>query len=46
MKAKFALAGFVVGGCVWAFLTGDFVTPWLLSFVVIPAAYMAAEGRL
>lgn len=46
MKAKLAAAVFVAFGCAWAYFTGDFVTPWGLSFVVILAAYAASEGLL
>lgn len=46
MKAKMILGAFMVCGCAWAFLTGDFMTPCLISLTVVPAAYAAAEGLL
>lgn len=44
MVARLLLALFVVCGCAWSFLTGDFMTPWLLSFAVVPATLAASGG--
>lgn len=46
MKYNALMAAFIAAGCLWAYVTGDFVIPWLLSFVAVPALYMAREGRL
>ena len=41
---KHVLLGlFTALGCSWAFLTGDWVVPSILSFVVVPAWYFAGE---
>ena len=46
MKYNILMAAFVAAGCLWAFFTGDIVIPWALSFVAVPAYFLAHEGRL